>query len=103
MHHLELGSQCLVRDCTNNRIDNTSACQAHQAEWRKYTPNIALIKLDQESVECYKGLEKLNHGIHRLEDQILNVIDDDNEDPPLIILVQPDTTVWKLYVHHVVL
>ncbi len=37
MHHLELGSQCLVRDCTNNRIDNTSACQVYQTEWQKYT------------------------------------------------------------------
>jgi len=27
-----------VCDCTNNRIDNnTSACQAHQAKWWKYT------------------------------------------------------------------
>jgi len=25
-----------VRDCTNNRVGNTSACQAHQAEWKKY-------------------------------------------------------------------
>ena len=36
VHNLELGSQCLVRDCTNNRVGDTSACQAHQAEWQKY-------------------------------------------------------------------
>src|SRR6266498_844171 len=69
------------------------------------TPNIALVKLNQESVEYYKGLEKVNHGIHRLEDQILNVMMMIMRIHLLllIILVQPDTTVWKLYVHNVVL
>src|SRR5467141_4476821 len=57
------------------------------------TPNITLVKLDQESVECYKGLEKLNHGIHRLEDQILNIMMMIMRiHLLLIILVQPDTT-----------
>jgi hypothetical protein len=37
IHHHELGSKCLVRDCRNNRVRNTSACQAHQAEWRKFS------------------------------------------------------------------
>ncbi|KAF8961578.1 hypothetical protein BDZ97DRAFT_1664120 [Flammula alnicola] len=37
VHHLQLGSRCLVRDCTNNRVRDTSACQAHQGQWRKYT------------------------------------------------------------------
>ena len=37
MHYLELGSQYLMCGCTNNRIDNTCACQAHQAEWHNYT------------------------------------------------------------------
>ena len=36
MHYIELASQCLVRDCANNRFGDTSACQAHQAEWRKF-------------------------------------------------------------------
>ncbi|KAF8951729.1 hypothetical protein BDZ97DRAFT_1909735 [Flammula alnicola] len=36
VHHLQLGSRCLVRDCTNNRVRDTSACQAHQEQWRKY-------------------------------------------------------------------
>jgi len=59
------------------------------------TPNIALIKLDQESIECYKSLEKLNDVIHRLEDQILNVMMMIMRIHLLllIILVQPDTTV----------
>jgi len=36
VHNEEFGSQCLVRDCTNNRFRDTSACQVHQAEWRKF-------------------------------------------------------------------
>lgn len=37
VHNEEFGSRCLVRDCMNNRFRDTSACQAHQAEWRKFT------------------------------------------------------------------
>jgi hypothetical protein len=33
----ELGSKCLVRDCTNDRFRDTSACRAHRAEWQKFT------------------------------------------------------------------
>lgn len=37
IHHMELGAQCLVRDCGNPRVERTSACQEHQAQWKKYT------------------------------------------------------------------
>jgi hypothetical protein len=37
IHHIQYASQCLVRDCTNNRVQNTFACQTHQPEWKKYT------------------------------------------------------------------
>jgi hypothetical protein len=69
------------------------------------TQNIELVKLDQEFVECYKGLEKLNLGIHREEDQthsVMMMIMKNHHYLPTI-LVQRDITVWKLFVHHVVL
>jgi hypothetical protein len=67
--------------------------------------NIELVKLDQEFVECYKGLEKLNLGIHKEEVQTHSVMMMimRNHHHLLTILVQPDITVWKLFVHHVVL
>src|ERR1700734_3982765 len=37
-------------------------------------PNIAIIKLSQVYEECYKGLEKLNPGIHEGEDQTHSVM-----------------------------
>jgi CxC5 like cysteine cluster associated with KDZ transposases/CxC6 like cysteine cluster associated with KDZ transposases len=36
VHHLKLGSYCLVRDCNNRRVVGTSACQDHQPEWKIY-------------------------------------------------------------------
>ena len=36
-HHIQYATQCLVRDCTNNRVEDTSACHTHQPEWNKYT------------------------------------------------------------------
>jgi len=36
VHHIQYANQCLVHDCTNNRVENTSACQTHQPEWNKY-------------------------------------------------------------------
>ncbi|KDR76035.1 hypothetical protein GALMADRAFT_67778 [Galerina marginata CBS 339.88] len=39
IHHNLLGSRCLVRDCLNPRIAETSACKTHQPEWRKYKHN----------------------------------------------------------------
>ena len=32
-----LASQCLVRDCNNQRVERTLACQEHQPQWRKHT------------------------------------------------------------------
>ena len=71
-----------MRDCTNDRVGNTSACQAHQPEWRKYTK--------------YKT-RNVQSGIRRMlqrpgEIQAWNPQrrgpnpqrhDDDNEEPPL--------------------
>jgi hypothetical protein len=82
VHNEEFGSQCLVRDCTNNRYRDTSACQAHQAEWRNFTK--------------YKT-RQTRSGIRRMlqrpgETQPWNPQrrgpnpqhhDDDNEEPPL--------------------
>jgi hypothetical protein len=34
-----LSSQCLVRDCNNQRVERTLACQEHQSQWRKYEKN----------------------------------------------------------------
>ena len=36
-HHLALASSCLVRNCSNGRLDGTSACQDHQREWNTFT------------------------------------------------------------------
>jgi hypothetical protein len=67
--------------------------------------NIELLKLDQVFGECYKGLGKLNLGIHEGEDQThstMMMIMRNHLYLPTI-LVQQDFTVWKLFVHHVVL
>ena len=81
MHNVQLASQCLVCDCTNNRVQNTSAYQTHQPEWNKYR------KYSTHDVQS---------GIHRMlqrpgESQVWNpqrrgpnwqCHDDDNEEPP---------------------
>lgn len=38
-HHNQLAAQCLVRDCNNQRVNGTCACQQHQPEWNKYKKN----------------------------------------------------------------
>jgi len=67
--------------------------------------NVTFIKNNQQFIECYKDLERINLGIHKEEDQTHSVMMMIMKNHPhlLIILVQPDITVWKLFVHHVVL
>jgi hypothetical protein len=67
--------------------------------------NIKLVKLDQVFGECYKGLGKLNLGIHKEEDQThsaMMMLMRNHLYLPTIS-VQHDFIVWKLSVHHVVL
>lgn len=35
-HEVELGPQCLVRNCHHNKAENTNECAAHQREWNTY-------------------------------------------------------------------
>ncbi|KAF8999984.1 hypothetical protein BDQ17DRAFT_1391397 [Cyathus striatus] len=36
VHNLEFGARCRVRDCPNQKINNTQACNEHQEMWLKY-------------------------------------------------------------------
>ena len=67
--------------------------------------NIKLAKLDQVFGEFYKGLEKLNLGIPKEEDRTHNAMMMLMRNHLYLptILVQHGFTVWKLFVHHVVL
>jgi len=78
---MELGSKCLVRDCTNDRVRDTSACQEHQPEWRKY----AKCHIHQKQSAVRRMLQRPR------ENQPWNPQrrgsnpqrhDDDNEEPP---------------------
>ena len=37
VHRTQFQNRCRVRDCTNNRVQGTQACQQHRNEWYKYT------------------------------------------------------------------
>ena len=37
VHKTEFRNFCRVRNCKNNRVDSTQACQQHRNEWYKYT------------------------------------------------------------------
>ncbi|KIJ93686.1 hypothetical protein K443DRAFT_111653 [Laccaria amethystina LaAM-08-1] len=37
VHRTQFQNCCRVRDCTNNRVQGTQACQQHRNEWHKYT------------------------------------------------------------------
>jgi hypothetical protein len=67
--------------------------------------SITFVMFDQESVECYRGLERLKLGIHKGEVKIVSVMMMTMKTllHLLTFSVQPDITVWKLFVHHVVL
>ncbi|KAF8960400.1 hypothetical protein BDZ97DRAFT_1665830 [Flammula alnicola] len=36
LHHVQLATRCLMRTCTNQRLEGTNACQTHQPEWQKF-------------------------------------------------------------------
>ena len=59
------------------------------------SPSITIMKLSQVYEECYKGLEKLNPGVHKGEDQTHSImmITMKTLYQLLTILVLPDTTV----------
>jgi hypothetical protein len=77
----------------------------HIRQSGKNLQNTKPVKLDQVFGECYNGLGKLSLGIHKEEDQThsaMMMIMKNHLYLPTI-LVQHDFTVWKLFVHHVVL
>jgi hypothetical protein len=59
------------------------------------TQNIALVKLNPEYVECYKGLERVKLGTHTEEDQIHSVMMMTMKSLPLLLTTsaQLDITV----------
>jgi hypothetical protein len=77
----------------------------HTKKSSRNTQNTTLVMFDQESVECYKGLERLKLRIHKGEVKIYSVMMMTMKTllHLLTILVQLDITAWKLFVHHVVL
>ena len=63
-HHLQLGSYCLVWDCSNRRVEGTCACDNHQSEWntyKKYTTHNArsgIRRMLQRPAENYEWQPK---------------------------------------------
>jgi hypothetical protein len=41
MHEIAFGSQCRIRDCVNQKIARTQACQQHQHQWRNHAARFA--------------------------------------------------------------
>ena len=38
-HEIQYGLQCRIRECTNNKVNGTQACEQHKHEWEKYVEN----------------------------------------------------------------
>ncbi|KDR80482.1 hypothetical protein GALMADRAFT_62174 [Galerina marginata CBS 339.88] len=36
VHHVQLATRCLVRECLNQRVQGTNACETHQPQWRNF-------------------------------------------------------------------
>jgi hypothetical protein len=81
-HHLQLGSYCLVRDCSNRRVEGTCACSDHQSEWNTYkkhtTQNVrsGVRRMLQHPGENYEWQPKAKGPNPQRHD-------DPNTDPPL--------------------
>ncbi|KAF8962231.1 hypothetical protein BDZ97DRAFT_1623880, partial [Flammula alnicola] len=95
-HLQEYGSRCLVRDCTNIRVDNTCACQTHQGEWRKYTKY--RVRQTQSGVwkKTSRFIVDTYHYInHRVTDYLCrkycNPSPGDGSAPNLVIIAYDDT------------
>ena len=41
MHEITVGNQCRIRDCANQKIAQTQACQQHQTQWRNHAAHFA--------------------------------------------------------------
>ena len=81
MHHLMLSSQCLVRDCNNQRDERTLACREHQPQWKKHAKNSnrqnqagvrRMLQRPGENQPWYPTHRAINPQRH----------DDPNADPP---------------------
>jgi hypothetical protein len=35
-HEIEFGAKCRVRNCPNNKVNMTQACNEHQSQWKKH-------------------------------------------------------------------
>ena len=38
-HEIQFGNKCRVRNCQNNKVNTTQACEQHQGQWKKHTQN----------------------------------------------------------------
>ena len=78
-----LGPRCLVRDCTNRRVEGTSACQTHQPEWRKYKKHHS--RQTQSGVRrmLQRQGENLAWNVDQRRPRQQQQHDDPSEEPPL--------------------
>ena len=38
-HEIQFGDKCRVRNCQNNKVNTTQACEQHQGQWKKHVQN----------------------------------------------------------------
>lgn len=77
IHRTQFRNRCRVRDCENNRVNDTQACQQHRNEWYKYTQSRTRSSL--------AGVRRmLNHPNENLEwngERLINEQPHDEEAP----------------------
>jgi hypothetical protein len=85
------GALCHVRDCNNRKVNRTRACQAHQDLWYQHT-----LRYGRQTLLGFNRL------LRRSETENQPWLPQHYQHGPTIFC-QPEYTVWRQFVHHVVL